>query len=366
MGRPVLSFEPVVLECDRCQLLLVGDLTWPEDDIPSVALSDGIASSCSLLPNLEGAVLPTRHPPLASGRSFGLWSSPFVVDFLQGLGTQVIGGAGNHIVDYAGGVEAAWRACRKADITIAGVGPSAQQASRPIRVILADGCSVLLYFAGDRRMGCRGPSHAAWGSNLIDPKRDLALVEMLRLAFPEDVLAVVLHWGWELQPWPEPGQRRFASELAAAGVDVLVGHHAHVCQAWERVGGMTAFYGIGNFLLREGPYQGIDIAYPPESSHGAGIILGANAPSVVHFHTDSRRGVVKQVGPPVRPEDSFLRSFGDAYDPDSADYECFYREHNTVAWWYPVWSGDENRVARGIDGARLRGVAGLKRLRQMP
>ena len=355
--------EPEVVECDVSHLLVVGDLAWPEDSIPSVSLAEDLTSCCSLLPNLEGPILPAQRPPLASGRWFGLWNSARTVDFLMDMKTRVAGGAGNHIVDFRGGLEATFTVCRRAGIHIGGAGPSVEQASRPLRVMLPNGFSVLLYFAGDRRVNCRAPSSKAWGSNLIQPSRDMGLIRMIRSAFPDDMLAVVLHWGWELQPWPEPGQRRYAAALAAAGVDVLIGHHAHICQAWEHVDGMTAFYGIGNFLVREGFYEAIDVKYPRESSRSVGIMLGASGPRVVHLHADSRRGLVTQIGTTVPPEDSLLESFAGIGDPGSADYSSFYRKHNTVAWWYPVWSGDESRARRVLAESRLRGVGALKRLR---
>lgn len=362
----MVSLTPIVVECDRPQLLVVGDLTWPDQAEPSVDFDDEIEATCSLLPNLEGSVLAEPLPALAGGRQLGLWNSPTTIELFRHHHTRVVGGANNHVADFVGAVEASWHACRKAGITVAGTGPSTQEAARPIRLMLSDGTAILLYFAGDRRLGCRGPRHAAWGTNLLEPARDVARLELLRTAFPDDLLVSLLHWGWELQEWPEPGQRCHAGALAEAGVDVLIGHHAHVCQAWESIGGMTAFYGLGNFLLREGTYVGIDLSYPAESRRSAGIVIGAGPPRVVEFRTDSRGGVVTQLGPPVAPRDSFLNALDEGVpERGSREYAAFYRERKTVAWWYPVWSGDESRAGRVLASSRLRGVAALKRLRAL-
>lgn len=64
-----------------------------------------------------------------------------------------------------------------------------------------------------------------------------------------DALFVVLHWGAEGKHAPNVDQLRIASSLCDLGVDGVVGTHAHVVQAYERLGNSYCFYGLGNFLF---------------------------------------------------------------------------------------------------------------------
>ncbi|KAB2849487.1 MAG: CapA family protein [Hyphomicrobiaceae bacterium] len=59
-----------------------------------------------------------------------------------------------------------------------------------------------------------------------------------------------VHFGAEMSVEPAPDQVRNAREVAVRGhgIDLVVGHHAHVVQPVEMVEGRLVFYGLGNFL----------------------------------------------------------------------------------------------------------------------
>jgi len=77
---------------------------------------------------------------------------------------------------------------------------------------------------------------------------------------------VSLHWGYEHTDIPAPFQRRLASRLVAAGADLVVGHHPHVRQGWERIDGVPVFYSLGNLNF------GLS-SRPMEPRHRRGILL---------------------------------------------------------------------------------------------
>jgi poly-gamma-glutamate capsule biosynthesis protein CapA/YwtB (metallophosphatase superfamily) len=67
-------------------------------------------------------------------------------------------------------------------------------------------------------------------------------------------VVVLLHWGQENQAAPTPSQRDLARRLLAAPeVDLILGHHAHVVQPIEQVGGKWVAYGMGNSLSNQTP-----------------------------------------------------------------------------------------------------------------
>lgn len=86
-----------------------------------------------------------------------------------------------------------------------------------------------------------------------------------------DLIIVSIHWGSELNSAPNHRQRSLASGLAAAGADLIVGHHPHVLQPVEWILGskrerstLVAF-SLGNALF--------DQAAPPAVRYGAMLLV---------------------------------------------------------------------------------------------
>jgi poly-gamma-glutamate synthesis protein (capsule biosynthesis protein) len=67
-----------------------------------------------------------------------------------------------------------------------------------------------------------------------------------------DVVVVSLHWGTEWQDAPDSQQLALSRELTAArtggrpDIDLILGTHAYVPQAYEKVNGTWVVYGMGN------------------------------------------------------------------------------------------------------------------------
>lgn len=70
-----------------------------------------------------------------------------------------------------------------------------------------------------------------------------------------DVVVVSLHWGREDRHQPTVRQEQIASDLVAAGADLILGHHPHVLQPMvflERAGRRGAvIYSLGNFISNQ-------------------------------------------------------------------------------------------------------------------
>ena len=76
-----------------------------------------------------------------------------------------------------------------------------------------------------------------------------------------DVVIVSMHAGVEYAPKPNREQIEFAQAAIDAGARVVVGHHPHVVQPWERVGESVIFYSLGNLVF--------DQFQREETQHGA-------------------------------------------------------------------------------------------------
>jgi poly-gamma-glutamate synthesis protein (capsule biosynthesis protein) len=100
------------------------------------------------------------------------------------------------------------------------------------------------------------PSGRPWAVNDFDPTGPrvegiLADAARARRAGAEVVIASV-HCCTEYNPNPSPTQITIAAALLASpDVDLVVGHHAHVVQPFERVNGKWVAYGLGNHVAQQ-------------------------------------------------------------------------------------------------------------------
>ncbi|MFJ3305122.1 CapA family protein [Streptomyces sp. NPDC086549] len=100
------------------------------------------------------------------------------------------------------------------------------------------------------------PPGEPWAVNLIDERRIVADARTARKA-GADVVVVSLHWGTEWQDVPDEQQLALAKRLTASrtrgrpDVDLILGAHAHVPQAYEKVNGTWVVYGMGDQITGE-------------------------------------------------------------------------------------------------------------------
>ncbi len=64
-----------------------------------------------------------------------------------------------------------------------------------------------------------------------------------------DATIVSMHAGTEYAKTPNAQQKAFAHAAIDAGARVVVGHHPHVTQPWERYGAGVIFYSLGNLVF---------------------------------------------------------------------------------------------------------------------
>lgn len=73
--------------------------------------------------------------------------------------------------------------------------------------------------------------------------------DITKLKKEVDFIILQLHWGQEEIPYPKPEDIEIAHKLIDSGVDLIIGHHAHVIQSIEKYKGKYIFYGLGNFIF---------------------------------------------------------------------------------------------------------------------
>lgn len=82
-----------------------------------------------------------------------------------------------------------------------------------------------------------------------DKNLDQALIKVREEKDKVDILIVSLHWGNEYQKEPPKSQKELAHKLIEAGAKVVIGHHPHVTQPFEKYQDGLIFYSLGNFVF---------------------------------------------------------------------------------------------------------------------
>ncbi|GIF71985.1 poly-gamma-glutamate biosynthesis protein [Asanoa siamensis] len=175
---------------------------------------------------------------------------PSLADAAAWAGFDTCSTASNHSLDT--GTEGIARTLANLDrvgIRHAGTARSAAEGMKPtiltVRGVKVAHLSYTFSFNGL----LRAPGQE-WSANLLSTSSVLGAARQARAAGAEIVVAS-LHWGTEYQNEPDEAQLETARELLASpDIDLIVGHHAHVVQPFEKIGDKWVAYGLGNLTTR--------------------------------------------------------------------------------------------------------------------
>lgn len=218
------------------------------DDDPFAAVRD-LLDVDVLVGNLETPLvrqLPAKSP-IHIGYRFG--ADEVAAGALARAGFDALSVANNHATDLLGD------GLRETPDILRGLGIAAVGAARtgddPVRVVTVER-------AGWRIGLVAATTYVNTAAAPDDPTiplyrtRDLPrrlLPHLAAARASHDLLLVLLHWGQEYMPDPDHFQRVTARQLLDGGADLVVGHHPHVLQGFERHAHGLVAYSLGNFLF---------------------------------------------------------------------------------------------------------------------
>ncbi|MFJ6440700.1 CapA family protein [Streptomyces sp. NPDC091649] len=249
-------------------LLAAGDVL-PHSSVIDRAAADAGGQGYDFAPMLagvapvvSGADLAFCHMETVYGKEGGPYtgypsfkSPPEVAAALRATGFDSCSTASNHTLD--GGAEGVRRtlgALDRAGIRHAGSARTAAEAARPTILPAGPGKGAakvahLAYTYGTNDIPL--PAGRPWTVNVTDER---SIVEEARAArrAGADVVVLSAHWGTEWQDEPDAEQLELARRLTASAhggrpdIDLIIGTHAHVPQAYEKVNGTWVVYGMGD------------------------------------------------------------------------------------------------------------------------
>ncbi|MEW1549932.1 CapA family protein [Streptomyces tsukubensis] len=252
---------------DRAFTLVASGDVLPHDSVISRARGDADGSSdegydfrpmlAAVRPFVSAADLAICHMETVYGADGdyqgypAFTSPPQVARGLAATGYDACSTASNHSLDDgADGIRRTLDAMDTAGLVHHGSARTAQEAALPGR-LKAGGAEVahLAYTYGTN--GQPLPEGQPWAVRLIDEQQILDDARAARRA-GADVVVLSLHWGTEWQTDPDEQQLALARSLTAAttggrpDIDLVLGTHAHVPQAYEKVNGTWVIYGMGD------------------------------------------------------------------------------------------------------------------------
>ncbi|MEU8980586.1 CapA family protein [Streptomyces sp. NPDC048309] len=182
-------------------------------------------------------------------------SPPQIADALAATGYDSCSTASEHTLDDGtDGIRRTLDALDRAGVRHAGSARTPQEAT--IATLMRAGDANVAHLAYTLGTNGSPPPEQPWAVNLIDPARIVADARAARKA-GGDVVVVSLHWGTEWQDAPDEWQLQLSKELTASrtdgrpDIDLILGTHAHVPQAYEKVNGTWVVYGMGDQIAGE-------------------------------------------------------------------------------------------------------------------
>ncbi len=315
--RPSSTAVPVAEEQDGVITIgFVGDLMFARDII-TLMQSEGSAYPFErvqpllsgfdlLVGNLEGT-FTDRGEPLVKKYTFR--APPALAGALVAAGFDAVSVGNNHAFDFGSvGLFDTLTTLEGAGVPWFGGGADEASARAPL-VLDAGGQRVaLLGYSGVDESGFASEAAPGVARASIEAI-DADVTEAARSA---DYVIVVMHAGIEYTREPSAWQQSLAHAAIEAGADVVIGHHPHVLQPWERYGDGLILYSLGNFVFDLDTDDLATLGAGPFETVVAAITLAPDAQPEVEFRPAYIDPLENRPRPPTAEE---ARGVLDALSP---------------------------------------------------
>jgi hypothetical protein len=221
---------------------------------PGHDFTEVLAAIAPVLQEADLAICHMEQPLAEPAGPFTGWplfsAPPQLADAAAAAGFDTCSTASNHSLDTdMEGVARTLDNLDRVGLAHHGTARDEQEAGAP-NIIDVRGVPVAQLSYTTNFNGIPLPEGKPWAANELDAAAILADARQAREAGAEIVIAS-LHWGTEYQVDADEGQLALAEQLLAAPeIDLIVGHHVHVVQPFEKIGDKWVAYGMGNLTAR--------------------------------------------------------------------------------------------------------------------
>ncbi|MGE5417711.1 MAG: CapA family protein [Acidobacteriota bacterium] len=195
------------------------------------------------------------------GKGICFRAQPQMANVLANYGFNIMSVANNHALDYdAPAFLDTIKLLNAQNVSTVGGGNNIMEARKPVIIEknnLKVGFLAYTVFADTVfSYKYRRPFRATETESGVAPLiREAILEDVYSLDPTVDVTVVSLHWGVEYSKVPEESQQQLARELIDNGADLIIGHHPHIIQGFERYKKGLIVYSLGNFIFDQNIYK---------------------------------------------------------------------------------------------------------------
>ena len=212
------------------------------DDKLKTLIQDSDISICNFEAPIKcGEMKPIKKP------CPHVYQSRESIQYLKNMGFNFVSLANNHIYDYGQeALEETMQELKKFEIDFVGAGVDFKDAYQT-KIIDKNGIKIGLLAGCENEFGClyekQNRGGYAWLFHYLieDNIRELKKVC--------NFVVLVAHAGVEEIEIPIKEWRDRYRRLCDVGVDVIIGHHPHVPQGYEKYNNSLIFYSLGNFYF---------------------------------------------------------------------------------------------------------------------
>lgn len=216
-----------------------------EGDYPFGAARSILADADVVIGNLEIPVLASGFESANPTVPRSLVATAESIARLARAGFDVVSLANNHVMDHGvEGLRATLHALGEEGVAAVGAGEDLTEARTPwIAERHGLRFGILAYTSSKSTWaGERSPGAAPMLDEIID-------ADLAALRPTVDIVALSLHFGLMYTDFPQIEDQRRLRRWIDRGVDVILGHHPHVCQGIEAYRGGLIAYSLGEFVF---------------------------------------------------------------------------------------------------------------------
>ena len=209
-------------------------------------LKNIIQSSDMAICNFEAPIFHQDMKPIKKAGPH-VHQSKESAQYLKDVGFDFVSLANNHIYDYGQkGLEESIKELSNKNIEFIGGGVDFEKAYSA-KVVEKNGLKIGLLAACENEFGCLYEQQNRGGYAWLFHARIEDNIRELKVKC--DFVVMVAHAGVEDIDFPIKEWRDRYKRLCDVGVDVIIGHHPHVPQGYEKHKNSLIFYSLGNFYF---------------------------------------------------------------------------------------------------------------------
>ncbi|RSS40318.1 CapA family protein [Streptomyces sp. WAC08241] len=182
---------------------------------------------------------------------------PQILTTLKDVGYDTCSTASNHAYDHGSkGIRRTLDAMDRVGLGHTGSARTPEEAEKP-RILDVRGVKVAHLSYSWESFRNPTPRKQDWAFNRLDLGAIKKAEDRARQQGAEVVILSV-HWGAELRNEPSASQIELAGRITEeTGIDLVIGHHAHVVQPIQKLNGTWVAFGLGNQVARHSSPSGL-------------------------------------------------------------------------------------------------------------